>query len=97
MRRINYLLPVLIIFILVAVAVVWQTDQLPDPAVRSDGPQLKVSPEGSMINTNVEDGSLQPAAAPENSATSSDTNPQQAVPNYCLPGEQPIVDGCVAQ
>lgn len=97
MRRLNYLLPLLVIIILVAAAIIWQADPLPEPAPQSGGPQLKVSSEGSKINTDVEGGSLQPAAAPENSATSSDTNPQPAVPNYCRPGEQPIVDGCVAQ
>lgn len=97
MRRINYLLPLLVIIVLVSAAVIWQADPPPEPAAQSDVSQLKVSPEGSKINTDVEGTSLQPAAAPENSATSSDTNPQQAVPNYCLPGEQPIVDGCVTQ
>ena len=97
MIKINYLLPLAIIVLITGAALLWQAD----PAIKQQGNQatgqLRISNDGSIMNTNVEGGSLQSAAAPENSATSADANPQKAVPNYCQPGEQPIVDGCVAQ
>jgi len=93
----HFLLPLLIIFAVIAAALIWQADPLPAEQGVQSGGQLHVSQDGSFINTNVEAGSLQQAAPPENSATSADTNPQPAMPNYCQPGEQPIVDGCVAQ
>lgn len=98
MRRINYLLPLLIIVIITAAALVWQAGPAPEQpapaaAVKND---LQVSSEGGRMNTDVETGSLQPAAPPAGSATSAETNPQPAVPNYCQPGEQPVIDGCVA-
>jgi hypothetical protein len=97
MIKIHYLLPLAIIALLTGAALLWQAD----PDAKEQGNQtsgeLRVSNDGSMMNTNVEAGSLQQAAPPENSATSAETNPQQAMPNYCQPGEQPIIDGCVAQ
>lgn len=70
------------------------------PAPLPESPQahnstLKVSTSGSQIYTNVTGDNLQQAAPPERSATSSDLNPQQAQPNYCLAGEVPYADGCV--
>lgn len=95
MSKIHYLLPLAIIVLITGAALLWQADD----AVKEQGSQsaggLRVSQDGSVMNTNVEAGSLQQAAPPENSATSAETNPQQATPNYCQPGEQPIVDGCV--
>lgn len=97
MPKPQYFIPALIIIFLTAAAIIWQADPLPKEQGASAGNPLHVSGQGSLMNTNVEGGSLQQAAPPENSATSSQTNPQKAVPNYCQPGEQPIVDGCVAQ
>jgi len=97
MIKIIYLLPLTIIVLITGAALLWQADPIPTEKDSQAGGQLHVSSDGSMMNTNVEAGSLQQAAAPENSATSAENNPQKAVPNYCQPGEQPIVDGCVAQ
>lgn len=58
---------------------------------------LMVSQSGHQMYTDMTADNLQPAAAPEKSATSTSLSPQQAVPNYCVPGEQPYVDGCVSR
>jgi hypothetical protein len=97
MIRLHYFLPLAIIALITGAALVWQANPVPPESAKSAGSQLKVSSQGSIMNTNVQAGRLQPAVPPENSATSSQTNPQPAVPNYCLPGEQPVVDGCIAQ
>jgi len=97
MIKAHYLVPLAIIVLITGAALIWQADPIQPESAKSGGNQLKVSDEGSMMNTNVEAGSLQPATPPENSATSSQTNPQPATPNYCLPGEQPIIDGCIAR
>ena len=97
MPKPHYLIPLLIIVVLTAAAIVWQADPAPKEQGASAGGRLNVSSQGSYMNTNVQGASLQQAAPPENSATSSDTNPQKAMPNYCQAGEQPIVDGCVSQ
>jgi len=97
MIRLNHFLALAIIALITGAALIWQADPVPPESPKSAGGQLKVSRDGSIMNTNVEAGRLQPATPPENSATSSQTNPQPATPNYCLPGEQPIIDGCIAQ
>ena len=58
---------------------------------------LRVNQSGRQMYTNVTADRLQPAAAPAGSATSASLSPQQAVPNYCAPGETPYVDGCITQ
>lgn len=57
---------------------------------------LQVSRTGSPMYTDITADNLQPAGTPEHSATTSSLNPQQAVPNYCTPGEQPYIDGCIS-
>ena len=66
-------------------------------AQSQDSSVLQVSRTGSQMYTDMTADSLQPAGAPEHSATTSSLNPQQAVPNYCAPGEQPYIDGCVSR
>lgn len=63
----------------------------------NSGGNLRVSQSGQTMYADVTADNLQPAAAPERSATSSSLSPQQAVPNYCAPGERPIIDGCLSQ
>lgn len=58
---------------------------------------LSVSQTGNKMYTDVTADSLQPAAAPDRSATSAGLNPQPAVPNYCSAGEVPYIDGCIAR
>ena len=77
---------------------VWAAKHQP-PAVAAKTPAsspLKVNASSSLIYTNVTAASLQPAAPPARSVTTAGLSPQPAQPNYCLPGEIPVVDGCVA-
>jgi hypothetical protein len=95
-------LPILVVIATAAILIGWLvvSNQSVSPGQASSqtsSSRLQVSGSGGQIFTNVSGDSLQQATPPARSATSSDLNPQQAVPNYCTPGEDPTVDGCVSR
>jgi len=95
-------LPVLVVILTAAILIGWLmlSSRPVSPGIESAQPPgsgITVSSDGSQIYTDVSGDSLQQATPPSRSATSSDLNPQQAQPNYCSPGEDPMSDGCVSR
>ena len=95
-------LPIIIVLAVTAALIIWllvssRVHPVNNQSSGSAGAPLQVDTGGGQIFTNVGGDSLQQAAPPSGSATNPGASPQQAVPNYCAPGENPLTDGCVNQ
>ncbi len=96
-KYLRFIVPLLIIFGAILVPKVDHSPKTLGVSARSSTGNLKVSQSGGQMYTNVTADSLQPAKAPDHSATTAGLNPQQATPNYCASSEQPIIDGCITK